>query len=232
MEEVLLMVSMGVQYDTRKQATKKAAFLSKAVDQHATTKPNQTSSDTDDSADETVTESATESNNDSLSTLQQFETREPDQCVQQHRRRHASNTNGRRVSFNKVQVREYEQVLSFNPACSDGAAVEIGWFYHSEEHLSVDEFELERPPSLPREFLTLSREDRKTILEKQGYDDFDLAAADREIRYVQMHRMKTIRKVIKEEQKRERRERVKARGFPFFRRRRQAGKQVEPLVET
>jgi len=173
-----------------------------------------------DLADETT---STETNNDSFSSVvcNVDDDSNPESKNATGAVATSTTTSSRRVSFNEVHVREYEQVLSYNPACSDGAALEIGWHYNHEEHRSVDEFELERPP--PTELLPLSRRERAAILERQGYTAFDLAASEREIRVIQLNRMKTIRKLIKEEQKEERKvnKKLKLRGFPFFRKQRQ-----------
>jgi hypothetical protein len=47
----------------------------------------------------------------------------------------------RAVSFGKVQVREYERVICYNPACSAGAAIGIGWNYVSHQTIELDERE-------------------------------------------------------------------------------------------
>ena len=133
----------------------------------------------------------------------------------------------RRVTFSEVQIRVYEQVLSFNPACSEGAAIEIGWKYRPGKVRSVDEFEMERPPPVGMEKLALSKNDREAILARQGYSAIELAVSQSEIRIAQMNRMETIHKLIREEKKRLKGgERL--RGFPFFRKRRQENNLVEP----
>ena len=134
----------------------------------------------------------------------------------------------RRVSFSNVQVREYEQVLSYNPACSEGAAIGIGWKYYSEECRSVEEFEFERPHPLPRDQLFLSKEDRARILEKRGYGPFDLASSEREIRMVQMNRLRTLRKLEREEKKKRRKERMRH-VLTFFGKRQQPESEQEEV---
>ena len=134
----------------------------------------------------------------------------------------------RRVSFHDVHVRVYEQVLSYNPACSTGAAIEIGWDYRTEQCLSVDEFERERPPTVAMPMLLLSKEDREEILGSRGYSAYDLASSERAILIAQHKRMKTIRRLAHEENK-EQKKSERMRRFPFFRKCRQ---DTITLVET
>ena len=128
-----------------------------------------------------------------------------------------------RVSFGDVRVREYKQVLSYNPACSKGAAIEIGWNYRTEQRLSVDEFESQRSPPVARVRLLLSKEDREAILGRQGYSAYDLASAECAIMITQRNRMRTIRRLVQEEKKKKQKksQEGRMRGFSLFWKRRQ-----------
>ena len=51
------------------------------------------------------------------------------------------------LQFDRVDVREYNTVLSNNPACRYGPSVELGWDYHQDQYhhnLAVSQYEKER----------------------------------------------------------------------------------------
>lgn len=50
----------------------------------------------------------------------------------------------RQVSFDLVEIREYNVVLGVHPLASGGFPLELGWEYNESQQFSVDEYELER----------------------------------------------------------------------------------------
>lgn len=51
------------------------------------------------------------------------------------------------LQFDRVDIREYDTVLSNNPACRYGPSIELGWEYHQGRHhhdVSVSQYEKER----------------------------------------------------------------------------------------
>ena len=51
---------------------------------------------------------------------------------------------GRSVSFDKVQVREFEQILGDTPARDAGPSLGLGWSYNEKKATNVDKFEAKR----------------------------------------------------------------------------------------
>jgi len=70
----------------------------------------------------------------------------------------------RSVSFNIVEVREYELDLCDNPTCSLGPAIGIGWNYETYSNLPVDEYESYRPETKTMGSLKLNRKIRENIM--------------------------------------------------------------------
>lgn len=48
------------------------------------------------------------------------------------------------MSFDKVQVREFQQVLGDAPARDNGPSLGLGWDYHEKKVTNVDKFEAKR----------------------------------------------------------------------------------------
>lgn len=90
---------------------------------------------------------------------------------------------GRRVSFDRVQVRSFNRILDVNPAVSSGPAIGIGWKIKSQKQMSVDDWELRKDMSHKRggQDLVLQRGTRESLLIDAGYSSKDLARATRVI---------------------------------------------------
>jgi hypothetical protein len=101
----------------------------------------------------------------------------------------------RAVSFGKVQVREYERVICYNPACSAGAAIGIGWKYVSQKTIQLDEHEKARYSRRDKQDFRLGEVEREELLSSLGYDVFDILASTREIGRVQRNRLKSLRSI-------------------------------------
>lgn len=50
----------------------------------------------------------------------------------------------RSVSFDKVKIREFQQVLGDAPGTDDGPSLGLGWNYHEKKETNVDKFEAKR----------------------------------------------------------------------------------------
>jgi hypothetical protein len=59
-------------------------------------------------------------------------------------RRNRKQTPRRSVSFDKVKVREFQQILGDTPARDDGPSLGLGWEYREKKELNVDKFEAKR----------------------------------------------------------------------------------------
>ena len=97
-----------------------------------------------------------------------------------------------RVSFSEVQVRQYERILSDNPACQSGPSLGIGWKYNRAGIIDVDSYESKR--GIPRNHveLTMPRHVRENILKDWGYEQKDVADMVRNILKVKNQRRQTI----------------------------------------
>lgn len=98
------------------------------------------------------------------------------------------------VTFQEVQVREYERILGYNPACSDGPAIAIGWNVVSQQTVGVDEFLASKTQHRCRRQLYLDRCEREEMLTELGFNEFDLIASVREIAMVQKNRLKSFQR--------------------------------------
>ena len=96
----------------------------------------------------------------------------------------------KQVKFNTVEIREYEIILSNNPACEYGPSIGIGWDYTdintADNAIRVSQFEKERFGKRRVEKhgrqskLYLSQVRREAILKEAGYTDKEVKAAIRD----------------------------------------------------
>jgi hypothetical protein len=100
----------------------------------------------------------------------------------------------RAVSFDSVQVRHYERILSDNPASRMGPSIGIGWKYKEHSAIKVSQFERIRKKERCRRAseLVLSRKERETMIHQLGYSERDMAAVVREINKCRYRRQQTI----------------------------------------
>ncbi|KAL7580684.1 hypothetical protein ACA910_002195 [Epithemia clementina (nom. ined.)] len=91
----------------------------------------------------------------------------------------------KQVRFSTVQIREFERIVTQNPACSSGVPIGIGWNCTPATTLSVDELETRRSKTRrlrnkkPEE-LVLPRDERERLLRDEwGYTRRELAEAVR-----------------------------------------------------
>ena len=98
-----------------------------------------------------------------------------------------------KVSFSEVTVREYDRILSDNPACQNGPSIGIGWRYRNEYILHVDEHEHSRGRA-PRKTdeLVLNRVVREHMLRDLGYSQKQMAMAVRINNHVKNQRKQTV----------------------------------------
>jgi len=99
------------------------------------------------------------------------------------------------VTFDKVQVRQYERILCENPSCSSGPSVGIGWRYVEKTTVTIGEWEMTRggtgrPPREPLQ-LVLSRRKREKMVRYLGYSDADIASTIRKLNKSKFHRRQT-----------------------------------------
>jgi len=78
------------------------------------------------------------------------------------------------VSFQFVEIREYEQVPCDNPSCHLGPAIGLGWNYTSVKKINFIDFENNREPSRPQKKLYLPRAKRLEIMKLSSFSRKEL----------------------------------------------------------
>jgi hypothetical protein len=101
---------------------------------------------------------------------------------------------GRRVKFNKIQIREYERTLGDNPCVSSGPALSLDWSYNDNtQMLTIEEFEAAKPIKKNKVELLVPRHLREKILSIDcGVSRVDIANSLREIQTIKQNRNHTI----------------------------------------
>ena len=104
----------------------------------------------------------------------------------------------KQVKFNTVEIREYDIILSNNPACEVGPSIEIGWDYTdvntADNAIRVSQYEKERFGKRRVEKhgrqskLYLSQVRREAILKEAGYTDKEVKAAIRDKQKARLQR--------------------------------------------
>ena len=89
------------------------------------------------------------------------------------------------LQFDRVDIREYDTVLSNNPACRYGPSVELGWKYRQDElhhNLAVSQYEKERQGkrrSKASQYY-LSEVQREATLQQSDFSKQDIKKATKE----------------------------------------------------
>jgi hypothetical protein len=99
----------------------------------------------------------------------------------------------KKVCFDIVHVREYDTIIDYNPSCSQGPALSLGWKTISDSICFIDEYDAKHRRS--NDELILSSETREIILSKLGYTRADIAACVRKIIKVRNQRRRTSQTV-------------------------------------
>jgi len=90
----------------------------------------------------------------------------------------------KQVTFQNVEVREYELGLCDNPECYRGPAIGLGWNYTLLSKDTLDDYEKNQAPPRPSKQLYLNREFRQEIMKKTAF-------TSKEIRTVTLAKAKT-----------------------------------------
>lgn len=98
----------------------------------------------------------------------------------------------KKVTWNQVEVRYYERIVTDNPAVQSGPAIGIGWKYKRGGRVHVDYWEKSRgPPRLSPE-LVLPRQVRERLLREAGVPQKDIADMVRATLKVKNQRKQTV----------------------------------------
>lgn len=98
------------------------------------------------------------------------------------------------IKFKTVEIREYDIILSNNPACEYGPSIEIGWEYTAANAIRVSQYEKERIGKRRQEKrgrpskLYLSQVRREAMLKEAGYTDKEIKTAVKEKRKARLLR--------------------------------------------
>jgi hypothetical protein len=96
------------------------------------------------------------------------------------------------VSFQSVNVREYERTLGDNPSCSYGPPVTLDWEYSNEQSISLDDYEKYRGMRRNKCTMRLPARTRETMLKiNMGFSDEEVQAVEKAIKKVQKSRSMT-----------------------------------------
>jgi hypothetical protein len=101
--------------------------------------------------------------------------------------------NPKRVRFEHVSVRYYSQVLGNNPACRDGAPIELSWNYFEERKLPIDVFDAQHRRN--RTNFKLTALQRSYRLASLGYTHQQVVEAQRRVQHAQRQRHATRTKL-------------------------------------
>mmetsp|Transcript_27814 Transcript_27814/g.39088 ORF Transcript_27814/g.39088 Transcript_27814/m.39088 type:complete len:229 (+) Transcript_27814:32-718(+) len=98
------------------------------------------------------------------------------------------------VSFDQIQVREYEITLGDNPAVRQGVPISIGWNYVKQRTKSVDDYETHRPSESRRSYKDLQikpQERRCTLVNEWSISKEHVKQAMQEVKVIQRQRRET-----------------------------------------
>jgi len=99
----------------------------------------------------------------------------------------------KRVSFDFIQIREYEQVLGDNPSVSSGPPLSIGWkFCQESATYAIDDYESLHPQRRASSELRIPAEVRKaTLMNEFGFSEKDIKESCAEVNRVKVKRSQT-----------------------------------------
>jgi len=93
------------------------------------------------------------------------------------------------VSFQSVDVREYDRTLGDNPSCMSGPPISLDWSYSETTAVCINEYEDKRTP---KRILRMSKVKRENMLKsKLGYSEEEIETAKKEKKKLQRNRSVT-----------------------------------------
>ena len=98
----------------------------------------------------------------------------------------------RKVSWNQVEVRYYERIVTDNPAVQSGPAIGIGWRYKRGGRVDVDYWEQSRGPQRQSAELVVPRHIRERVLREAGVTQREIAEMVRTVLKVKNQRKQTV----------------------------------------
>ena len=99
----------------------------------------------------------------------------------------------RNVSFNKLQIREYDMTLGDHPSAVTGPPVQLSWDHKPEKDIPLEEYERARQPRRNRRQLRLSYREREQVLFKErGFTPEEVNSAWMEALTIRKQRKETL----------------------------------------
>lgn len=99
----------------------------------------------------------------------------------------------RRVSFDSVLIREYEQTLGDNPSVSYGPPIQLDWSYTCCNPITLEDYELNRRPRRKMRQMALNYYHRRNVLQWCcGVTEDELKRAERRANKVKRERALTV----------------------------------------
>jgi len=97
------------------------------------------------------------------------------------------------VSFQTVNVREYDRTLGDNPSCMSGPPISLDWSYSQTTAVCINEYETNRPAKRGNSYpLRMNKFNREKMLKSNlGYSEEEIENAKKEKKKVQRSRSMT-----------------------------------------
>ena len=91
------------------------------------------------------------------------------------------------VSFHRIQIREYEQILGDHPAVSQGPPVSLGWNSQRALESTVQDYEDKRAPRRRPDEFQMPAQHRRTLVSGQHSED-EILKAQEQVEKIQRNR--------------------------------------------
>ena len=101
----------------------------------------------------------------------------------------------RKVSFDRIHIREYYLSLGDNPSCSSGPPLSISWKYSDIGSVDLEEFEMMRPPRRHHSEMMIPSIERKKLLDDLGYSVLEIVEAVKNVTECKKNRKKSLRSI-------------------------------------
>jgi len=96
------------------------------------------------------------------------------------------------VSFDTLEIRDYERILGDNPSCSCGPSITFGWRYAETSVLPVDDYECRRLPRRRSYQMVMPQPIREEMLLNSGHTRSEIMFAVRGNNLTKRGRQKTL----------------------------------------
>jgi hypothetical protein len=98
----------------------------------------------------------------------------------------------RTVSFNSIDILEFEMELGDNPSTSNGLPVQLGWECQRADTFNLDAYESAKPIPRDRTKMKIPADVRQRIVENQGVSRSEAKSAMAEVKKTKMRRRSSV----------------------------------------